>query len=361
MSSARWSIQREEGCCALATSLRSGHIYEQAQSLLPSAFSGRFALKALIRNLPSFMVKFFARPYVAGDSLESGLATARRLLDERDVLTSLDLLYEGVDDDAALRDVVDVYTSMIDEVAGRFEGPIRPTVSLKPSSYTKRPLDRFPEEEPVGSFEAISKFAEQAKRCGVNLTIDMEDRSWTTWTLETATRLRAAGHEHVGVVLQTRLNRTAADVEALPAGMRVRLVIGIYNEPESVATTDKRVMKERMLEYAKKLLERGHYVEFATHDSRYIRRFLEEIVPVSGARAGQYEVQMLFGVPMQALQAQLRKGAIGSQGPVPVRLYVPFATSWEYAIAYCRRRLLENPSMATAVMRNVGRVLTGRR
>lgn len=318
-------------------------------------------MKALIRHLPSFMVKFFARPYVAGDSLERGLAAARRLIDERDVLTTLDLLYEGVDDDEALEEVVQVYRSMIDEVAQRFEPAVRPSVSLKPSSFTKRPLDRYPDEEPEGSFDAIQQFAEQARERGVDLTIDMEDRHWTSWTLETAKRLRADGHEHVGVVLQTRLNRTEADVEALPEGIRVRLVIGIYNEPESVATADKRVMKERLLVCARTLLERGHYVEFATHDQRYVRRFLEDVVPAAGARAGSYEVQMLYGVPMQAMQANLRSGAVGSQGPVPVRLYVPFATSWEYAIAYCRRRLLENPSMATAVARNVGRVLTGRR
>ena len=328
-------------------------------------------MKALIRHLPDFLVKFFARPYVAGDSLEAGLSTARKLLDERDVLTTLDLLFEGVEQgkagDEAILAVLDIYRKMIDQVAERFDEAHRPTVSLKPSSYTKRPLDRFPDGEPVGSYEALEEFAQRAQRRAVRLTIDMEDRHWTSWTLDAAKRLRQAGHEHVGIVLQTRLNRTAEDLEALPAGIRVRLVIGIYNEPESVATLDKKLMKQRMLDAAKLLLERGHYVEFATHDPRTIRRFLSEVVPASRAQPGRYEVQMLYGVPMQGLQAQLRRGLVGGLagdkqvGPVPVRLYVPFASSWDYAIAYCRRRLLENPSMGTAVARNVARVLTGRR
>lgn len=318
-------------------------------------------MKAIIRRLPNFLVKFFARPYVAGDSLERGLEVAQKLLAERDVYTTLDLLYEGVDDDDALREVVDVYRRMIDDVADRFEGATRPTVSLKPSSYTKTPLDKNPEGEPTGSYEALRAFAEQAKARGVDLTIDMEDRHWTTWTLEAARRLHADGFENVGVVLQTRLNRTEADLEQLPEGIRVRLVIGIYNEPETVAIVDKREMKERMLRAAATLLARGHYVEFATHDQKFIRRFLEETVPASGVAAGQYEVQMLYGVPMHAFQASLRKGKIGRHGPVKVRLYVPFATSWEYAIAYCRRRLLENPSMAGAVARNMLRVFTGGR
>lgn len=318
-------------------------------------------MKALIGWLPDFLVKFFARPYVAGDSLESGLTAAKSLLEERGVLTTLDLLYEGVDDDEALQEVSAVYRSMIDAVAKRFEGPGRPTVSLKPSSYTKRPLDRFPGGEPVGSYEAIREFAQLARDRNVNLTIDMEDRHWTTWTLDAARRLHAEGHDHVGVVLQTRLERTAADIDALPEGMRVRLVIGIYNEAAEFATLDKAVMKERLLSHARTLLERGHYVEFATHDQRYVRRFLEEVVPATAATPANFEVQMLYGVPMQAFQNELLKGTVGPQGPVKVRLYVPFATSWEYAIAYCRRRLLENPSMATAVARNVARVLTFRR
>lgn len=344
--------------CALASGAKTSQKYGRGEPFF--AYLRDSHLKAIIRRLPNFLVKFFARPYVAGDSLERGLDVAAKLL-ERDVHTTLDLLYEGVDDDAALREVIDIYRRMIDEVAQRFAGPSRPTVSLKPSSYTKTPLDRFPDGEPTGSYEALRSFAEQAAKAGVDLTIDMEDRHWTTWTLDAARRLREEGFENVGVVLQTRLNRTEADLEALPAGMRVRLVIGIYNEPANVAIDDKREMKERMLRAAEFLLARGHYVEFATHDQRYIRRFLEEVVPSARAAPGSYGVQMLYGVPMQAFQAQLRAGKIGGQGPVAVRLYVPFASSWEYAIAYCRRRLLENPSMAGAVARNIIRVLTGRR
>ncbi|MDP6424023.1 MAG: proline dehydrogenase family protein, partial [Planctomycetota bacterium] len=168
-------------------------------------------------------------------------------------------------------------------------------------------------------------------------------------------------HRHVGIVLQTRLHRTEEDLSRIPRGIRVRLVIGIYNEPAEHAIRDKRQMKKRLLDAAKLLFERGHYVEFATHDRAWNVRFLEEVVPAAGVGPDRYEVQMLYGVPMLRFQDDLVAGKIGRQGPVRVRVYVPFATSWDHALAYLRRRLGENPTMAFSVGRNLLRGSIGRR
>ncbi len=317
-------------------------------------------MKTLIRILPDPFVKFFARPYVAGDSLDSGIRAAKGLQD-KGLLSTLDLLYEGITDGAQVADVRAVYRDMVDACAGFEDQERRPTISLKPSSYTTHPLDRGEGMDARGSEEAIREIVVHAGERGVDVTIDMEDRHWTDWTLDLVGRLRAEGHEHVGLVLQTRMNRTEADILALPAGIRVRLVIGIYNEPETVAIRDKHEMKERMLRYAATLLERGHVVEIGTHDEAYVRRFLTDVVPKAAAGSECYEIQMLYGVPRESFHRELLRGAIGNQGPVRVRIYVPFATSWALALAYLRRRLLENPSMVFAVGRNLLRVLSLRR
>jgi proline dehydrogenase len=147
-------------------------------------------------------------------------------------------------------------------------------------------------------------------------------------------------------VLQSRLHRTEADLDRLPPRIRTRLVIGIYQEPAAIALTDKKEMKERMLALAETLLRRGHYVELATHDEAYVRRFLDEVVPRCGGGAQQCEIQMLFGVPRaRLLDDVVRLG-------VPARLYVPFAIGWDMAIAYLRRRLDEYPAMMLLVLRN---------
>lgn len=301
----------------------------------------------LIRLIPPPLVRFFARPYVAGDSLAQALAVVERLWRERGVMSTLDLLAEDIETEAQARGNLDTYLEMVEGVAGLAALPdaARPTLSLKPSSYTASPLHQGGDAS--GCREAIFAIAERAARRGVGLTLDMEGRHWTDYTLELLRELHAAGHRHVGAVLQTRLNRTAADLDALPAGARVRLVIGIYREPEEVAIQDKPAMKERMLDYAERLLAAGHYVEFATHDETYVRRFVDQVVPRVGVGLDRFELQLLYGVPRDRLMADLL--ARGMRG----RLYVPFALSWSQAIQYLRRRLDEYPAMMWLVVRNL--------
>ncbi len=305
-------------------------------------------MNPLIRLIPPPLVRFFARPYVAGDSLAAAMDAAARQLSERHLVTTLDLLSEGVDSDETVQRNVEVYLEMVDAAASdpRFGSDnVRPTLSLKPSSYTTDPLEEGGTAD--SAREAMFQIAEYAAQKGIGLTVDMESRHWTDFTLDTIRDLHRAGQTHVGAVLQTRLNRTRDDLDGLPPRCRVRLVIGIYEEPEAVATTDKREMKERMLEYADILLKRGHYVEFATHDERYVRRFLDEVAPANGAGKDSFEVQMLYGVP----RAKLLGGMVAKG--VTARLYVPFALSWSLAVRYLRRRLDEYPAMMLLVLKNL--------
>jgi proline dehydrogenase len=226
----------------------------------------------------------------------------------------------------------------------RFADPrARPTLSLKLSSYTTAPLDKNGGDA-AGSREAVEQICDAAREHGVRVTIDMESRHWTDFTLDFVRALRAKGHEQVGCVLQTRLHRTEADLDRLSEGLRVRLVIGIYREPAAVALVDKEPMKERLLAFGERLLERGHYVELGTHDERYVRRFVDRALPRFGPE--RFEVQMLYGVPRERLQRELRDRGCR------VRLYVPFALGWDNAIAYLRRRLDEYPAMMGLVLRN---------
>lgn len=301
-------------------------------------------MNPLVRLIPSPLVRFFARPYVAGDSLETALE-AVATLQESGVSSTLDLLAETIETDEAAERNVDTYFAMVDAVAAGTvyaAGGLAPTLSLKPSSYTTEPFEDGGQAD--GAAEAVRRIVERATEKGVAVTIDMESRHWTDFTLDLVADLHAAGHQHVGAVLQTRLHRTEADLDRLPAGCRVRLVIGIYQEPESVALLDKEQMKQRMLDFAVRLLERGHFVEFGTHDERWIRQFVEYALPKFDA--DRFEVQMLFGVPRNKLVAELQ-----GQG-CSVRQYVPFALSWPMAIAYLRRRLDEFPAMIWLVLKN---------
>ncbi len=303
-------------------------------------------MNPLIRVIPAFLVRFFAKPYVAGDALEQALDVVHKLFRERGLLATLDLLAEDIRTTEQAQRNLATYLRMVDAVAAS-ELPVdaRPTLSLKPSSYTTAPLHEG--GDAAGSYAAIERIVQRAAERGVALTMDMEGRHWTDFTLDALRRLHAAGHRHVGAVLQTRLHRTERDLEQLPPGQRVRLVIGIYREPAEIALVDKPPMKERMLVFAERLLQRGHYVEFATHDDAYVRRFVEQVVPRAGVGSDRFEVQMLYGVPRERFLADLRR-----QG-IQARLYVPFALSWDLAIEYLRRRLDEYPAMVWLVTKNL--------
>jgi proline dehydrogenase len=300
----------------------------------------------LIRAIPPSLVRTFASRYVAGDSLAKAVDAAATLLAERSLLTTLDLLAEDIDSSETAARNAQTYVDMIDAVAERFtDAAARPTVSLKPSSYTASPLHTG--GDAAGSREAMLRIASHARSRGVGVTVDMESRFWTDFTLAALNELHAAGCTNVGAVLQSRLFRTEQDLEQLPPGCRVRLVIGIYAEPSSVALTDKAAMKEKLLVLARRALERGHYVELGTHDEPYVRRFIDEVAPAAGAGPDRYEIQMLYGVPREALLSELR-----TRG-VKARLYVPFALGWPMAIAYLRRRLDEYPAMMFLVAKNL--------
>ena len=301
-------------------------------------------MNPLIRVIPAFLVRFFAKPYVAGDTLAKAIDVVQRLRRERGLWSTLDLLAEDIRTPAQARQNLDTYLAMVDAAAA-LPAADRPSLSLKPSSYTTAPLQEG--GDAAGSLAAIEQIAARARERGVALTIDMESRHWTDFTLQALRKLHAAGMTDVGCVLQTRLHRTEADLAQLPAGCRVRLVIGIYREPADLALTDKPAMKERMLTFAEQLLRAGHYVEFASHDDAYVRCFLEEVVPRTGVGRDRFEVQMLYGVPRDRFLADLLR--LG----VKARLYVPFALGWDMAIQYLRRRLDEYPAMVWLVSKNL--------
>ena len=295
----------------------------------------------LISLIPPTLVRRFARPYVAGDSLPKGVDAAARLWAERRIQATLDLLAEDISDIGVAQANEETYIQLIDAIAddARFDAERRPSISVKPSSYTLKPLDKYPGGDAPGSREAIERICRHAHERGVNVTVDMESAAWTDFTLELLGDLHREGLQNVGAALQTRLNRTFADIERLPPGCRVRLVIGIYEEPAAIAIDDKIEMKERMLEMARLLLLRGHYVEFAGHDRLYVRHFVDEVAPACGATPEDFEIQMLYGVPRDPMLDDLVARGI------TCRLYLPFAHGWAMAIAYLRRRLEEYPAM----------------
>jgi len=301
-------------------------------------------LKRFIISLaPTPLVKLFASPYVAGDSIEAAVDAAQKLWEERRVCSTIDLLGEELESDEEVQYSVSVYERLIDALGSQDYA----TISLKPTQLGSH-------RSTENCQEVIGGIARRAEQYNTKVTLDMEDHSFTDMTLDIFRALKK-DHPTFGTVLQSRLFRTDDDIIALKdLNARIRICIGIYNEPKAIALQSKPEMKKKMLQQVELLLKEGHYPEIATHDEAVINEAVN-IAERLNIKKDQYEVQMLMGVPMQAFQDEL------IQNGIVVRLYVPFAEKWKYATAYCKRRLVANPAMAAYVLKNILQKMTGRR
>ena len=81
-------------------------------------------MNPLVRVIPAFFVRLFARPYVAGDSLQKAMEVVQRLHRERDLLATLDLLAEDIRTEEQARSNLDTYLAMVDAEPW-YEGPNR--------------------------------------------------------------------------------------------------------------------------------------------------------------------------------------------------------------------------------------------
>jgi proline dehydrogenase len=293
--------------------------------------------RAVIDLTPAPIVRLFASPYVAGKGIGSGVRKADEVWAAGRLQSTIDLLGEEVFEREDVEATVGIYFQMIEQVGDR---PYV-TISLKPTQLGIHESEAY-------CLDNIRKVVACAAARKIRVTVDMEDHHFTDVTLRLFKAVRDE-FDNVGTVLQSRLYRTKDDIAALHAKpCRVRMCIGIYKEPRDVAYTDKPAMKEKLFEYVQQLLDKGHFPEIATHDEPLIRRCIEYL-DRRGCPKDAYEFQMLLGVPRERIQREIVESG------VVMRLYVPFAEEWEYAIAYCKRRLAANPMMGVFVMKNLFR------
>ena len=288
--------------------------------------------RAIVDLAPAPIVRLFAAPYVSGKGIEAGVSKADEIWNASKLHSTIDLLGEEVFKREDIEATVSLYLRIVDQLKGRSYA----SISCKPTQLGIHEGEAY-------CLENLRKVVGYAAQHGLHITVDMEDHTFTDVTLRLFKALRSE-FDNVGTVLQSRLFRTEADILALHAKpCKVRICIGIYKEPASIALTDKPAMKDKLFDFVQLLLDKGHYPEIATHDEPLIRRCIEYL-DKRGCPKSAYEFQMLLGVPRQAIQTQ-----IVGDGRV-MRLYVPFAEEWRYAIAYLKRRLAANPMMGAYVL-----------
>jgi proline dehydrogenase len=301
--------------------------------------SGQQQIFKFVRN--NRLAKSFANRFVAGETLHTALAAVVRL-NARGITASLDLLGESVHNEAEARAAGEAYITMLDRI---HEQRADANVSVK---LTAMGLD-ISEDLCVA---IMQKILQRARDYGSFVRIDMESSEYTQRTLDLfEQRLYPAYRENVGIVLQSYLYRTFADVErAILIKARVRLCKGAYKEPETVAFPDKKDVDATYVRCMHELMLTGNYPGIATHDEAIIKE-AKRFAKANDIPPDRYEFQMLYGV-RRDLQDQLVREGYG------MRVYVPFGTQW---YPYLMRRLAERPANVAFLTGNVFKEIVGKR
>ncbi|MCX7783219.1 MAG: proline dehydrogenase family protein [Meiothermus sp.] len=285
-----------------------------------------------IKNLVLTRGRNFARRFIAGDTLEEALRVVEAL--ERDqVHAILDLLGEMVTSEAEARK----FQSEILRLVVAFGAlPYPRYVALK---LTQLGLDLSEDL----AFALMREILTEARKVDCFVRIDMEDSPRVDATLRAYKRLREAGLDNTGVVLQSYLKRTEQDLQDLiPLQTPVRIVKGAYKEPPEVAFQDKRMVDAQFVVLCKKALENGLYTAIASHDP-YILEEMKRWTAEKGIGRDRFDFQLLYGVRRDEQKKLAAEG-------YTVRAYVPYGTDW---YPYFSRRIAERPENLLFVARSL--------
>lgn len=310
--------------------------------MLRSAFlylAGQQQIFKFVRN--NRLAKSFANRFVAGETVDSALAAVARL-NARGITASLDLLGESVHNEAEARAAGESYIAMLDRI---YEQKADANVSVK---LTAMGLD-ISEDLCVAT---MHKILQRARDYGSFVRIDMESSEYTQRTIDLfEQRLYPVYRENVGIVLQSYLYRTFADVErAILIKARVRICKGAYKEPETVAFPDKKDVDASYIKCMHELMLHGNYPGIATHDEAIIKE-AKRFAKANDIAPDRYEFQMLYGVRRDLQDQLVREG-------YRMRVYVPFGTQW---YPYLMRRLAERPANVAFLTGSVFKEMVGRR
>jgi len=280
--------------------------------------------------VPKTIVGRVARRYVAGDTLDDAVHTLRALNDEG-AMGTVDILGEEVREPVKATAAVEEYLRLLDRIE---DEKLDANISIKPTMLGLNIDQSLCEEN-------LLRIVARAAQFNNFVRVDMEDHTCTNNTIRLFRQIHEKHPTSVGVVLQSYLHRTIADINSLlPLVPNIRICKGIYREPREIAWKDFETIRANFVFATEKLLSSGAYVGIATHDPHLVWAGMQ-IVDRLGLDHDRYEFQMLLGVDPELRRVILANGH-------RLRVYVPYGKDW---YPYSIRRLRENPTVAHHVVR----------
>jgi proline dehydrogenase len=272
-----------------------------------------------------------ASSFVAGETVEYAVKAVRKL-NEKGIMTTLDVLGEGVKDKETAAKAVQAYLDLLDAIP---RAEINSNVSVK---LTQMGLDIDTEY----CYENMVRIIGKAGDLKNFVRIDMEGSPHTQRTLDLFYRLRQK-FENVGIVIQAYLYRSEKDIQDINRVKgKVRICKGAYKEPKEIAIKKMKDIRQNFLRLADMLFQEGVYPAIATHDDKLIKA-TKAYVAEHNISPDAFEFQFLYGIRNKTQQKLAEEG-------YRVRTYVPFGTHW---LPYFLRRLRERKENIFFVVKNL--------
>ena len=289
----------------------------------------------ILPHMPKKLIWIFSKRYIAGETIDDGIAAAREL-NAQGIEVTIDLLGEFITSLSQAEAYKQKYIEAIDRFT---EEKIVGNFSLKPSMFGLL-------IDPDTCYQHLREIISKAAEKNSFVRIDMEDSQCVDPELTLFKQLKREFSGHVGLVVQAYLRRTLADLtdlSNLPKNghpLNFRLCKGIYIEPPHVAFKEYQEIRNHYLEDLEFMFKNKMYAGIATHD-KYLVEEAKQLIEKYQVPKDRYEFQMLYGVTPELRNSLVKEGH-------KMRVYVPYGKEW---FGYSTRRLKENPKMASHIIK----------
>ena len=178
-----------------------------------------FLVKRSLSLLPKWFAKPFAKPYVAGETIEEVTAKIKSL-NGKGFLATVDILGEHTKSEREAQRITEQYCMLYDEISRK---NLECSVSVKPSHIG---LDI----STALIMKNISAILDKAVNTNNFLRIDMESSKSTDQTIQIYQYFRKK-YSNIGTVLQSYLLRTQTDIDQLSeleSNIRICKILLVY-------------------------------------------------------------------------------------------------------------------------------------
>ncbi|PHM48648.1 proline dehydrogenase family protein [Xenorhabdus miraniensis] len=263
------------------------------QRLITSKALKYFAANASLRELFISSKEFqdFLRPaahrYIVGENI-SELFERLQNLASIGYNTGIEFAGEEASSIAEVDTIVNEYLNLIDRIDNGVDS--KPQLGFDLSNLGSG----ISKEIAILNCE---KICEKAIKKDIPIIISMERSKWTDIILDIFFMLRKK-FSNLGITLQAQLNRTKDDIkDVLKTGCKIRLVKGVYDEPEKISLPRGSKLDKRYMEILIEIANNENIFAYATQDPKLIEMIRGEGIHKTG------EHEMLHGVRPELLKS----------------------------------------------------------